>query len=289
MANKQLYRMHDETPNGVVETAVGDCANWNEQGFGIFWAVNSFDGPRRIENLARINAWAVDIDEGCKKAQLERLRQSPLVPSLVVETKRGFQVYWNANEEAEISTWNDIVLDRLVPYFGADKNARDLARIMRVPGFFHVKKMDQPFLVKEIQRLNVSYSQTSLLSRFPGPTRPSEEAEAIRVGKKESSLAGASGGLWERVASLDCLEALERLSGHAAVGGEHYTFKAQRSGNKNIYANNKSTSAWIDARGRIGSLSKGGPFIYQWLRWFNHSPVECIRVIKQIYPELNKL
>lgn len=277
--------MHDAQPNGVQPVLPSEAPQWNKQGFGIFWAVNTFrEGVRRIDHLERIEAWAVDMDAGTKAEQWARLRGGPLVPSRVIETKRGFQAYWRA-KDASSSGWNSIVLGRLVPYYGADKNARDLARILRVPGYLHMKDPKAPFLVREVHRWPVAYTEAQMLAAYPASAEE-RQREVHAESQREAKVEGDD--FWERVFSLDCEQALLRLSGSPAVSGERYTFKRNRTGTKNIFVDGKSSSCWIDKHGRIGSLSKGGPTVFQWLRWFKHSPKECVEIIKRTFPEVEK-
>lgn len=168
----QLYRLHDAPESSKAAIPVRDEAEartWNtpERGFGIYRTVNSFDGPRRKEFLARIVAWPIDIDEGEKQSQAKKLMAAPLVPSEIVETRRGYQAYWHARDGAQAEHWNAIVLERLVPYFGADKNARDLCRILRVPGFLHLKDPANPFPVRSVWRHRVSYTERQMAEAFP--------------------------------------------------------------------------------------------------------------------------
>ena len=96
------FRMSDRPGDDKPAIAISrdEAKHWNtpELGFGIFATVNSFNGPRRKEFLTRINAWAVDMDEGTKEQQSKRLLGAPLVPSLIVETERGYQAYWVAKD-----------------------------------------------------------------------------------------------------------------------------------------------------------------------------------------------
>lgn len=278
------YRMHDEKPNGVMPIHPSEAFSWNARGCGIFWTVNEFNGPRRIENLTRIRAWAVDLDEGSKQEQWERLQRG-LIPSRIVETKRGFQAYWRA-KDARPEHWNAIVLDRLVPFYGADKNARDLARILRVPGFLHLKNPSEPFKVIDAHLLDVSYSEQQMAEAYPLPEKAKLDRRAHEEQRKELKTEGST--FWDRVWALDCRAGLERLSGSGAVGGERYTFKHNRSGTWNILVDGKGTSCWVDLNGRIGSLSHGGPSLYSWLRWFKHSPKECAEILKREFPELEE-
>lgn len=295
----QLYRMHDANPAGVYPIDRSAAKIYNEQGFGIFWTVNSFDGARRKENLTNINAWAIDIDVGSKLEQRDRLHRSPLVPSLIVETKRGYQAYWTARD-AQADHWNAIVLERLVPFFGADKNARDLCRILRAPGFLHLKDPKDPFMVRVAWRHDVAYTERQIAQAFRwlpdaaaqkathDEQRRAAEAEIRERAKANAIAAGLppTESLWDAIYALDCEEGLRRLSGHPAVGGEQYTFRTTARGRLNIFVDGKSSPCFIDEHKRIGSPSGGGPTLIQWLRWFGRDYREAIDVLKQLYPRL---
>ena len=287
MTGNLVVRMHDVSPSehgGAVPIDVAEASSWNARGYGIFGTVNRFSGNRRtIANLERIEAWAIDMDEGTKQEQEAKLKGFALVPSIVVETKRGFQAYWRA-KDAKPEHWNGIMVERLVPYFGADKNARDIARILRMPGFRHLKNPNDPFPVVEVHRWDVSYREYEMVAALPEPADKVHRAKHDEV-RRELRVYGDD--FWERVYNLDCVEGLRRLSGSAAVGGEHFTFHRTSSGNMNILVDGKGTSCWVDKAGRIGSLADGGPTLFQWLRWYRNSGAECVRVLKQAFPQLD--
>lgn len=220
------------------------------------------------------------MDAGTKDEQRARLNRSPLEPSLIVETKRGYQAYWNAKSGASQEHWNDVMINRMVPYFGADPNARDIARILRAPGFYHMKDPSDPFMVSVVYRAEVSYREEQMLQVFPDKSKPKEV-------RKTREYRESNDGFWWAAGELDCADALTRLSGHPAVGFEQYEFYRTGSGNLNIKINGKSTSCWIDKNGKLGSLDHGGPSIIQWLKWFGNNSIQDIaEVLKEIYPHL---
>lgn len=276
-----FYRLHDQRPSGMIPTPAAELREWNGRGFGIFCAVQKFKGPRRIENLERIRAWCCDIDSGTKAAQVERIKKSPLKPSSVVETKAGHHVYFRAAEGTQ-ERYRQITT-RLVEFFGADPNARDLARVLRVPGYLHLKDPTDPFLVKHVWGpYPATYTEREMIACFP----PSREELEPRAPKPTQPLDVRGSGFWDRVFDLDCGEALLRLSGHRAVNGETYKLRPMSNGNRNVLVNGKSTSCWVDRNGRIGSHSRGGPSILRWLQWFNLSTAEAAEVIKEVFPEV---
>lgn len=287
----QFYRMSDQpdAPKAAVPVAKEEAARWNtpELGFGIFVTVNEFDGARRKENLRRVRAWAIDMDDGTKQEQHARLLRSPLVPSLIVETKRGYQAWWIA-KDGRAEHWNALVLERLVPFFGSDKNARDLCRILRAPGFLHLKDPTTPFRCRVAWKHEVSYSERQIADAFEWT--PDKRAQRVTHDSQRVEMPSPpSESLWDAIYALDCEEALARLSGHWAVGGERYTFRPAPRGHMNIFVDGKSTSCFIDENKRIGSLAGGGPTIAQWLRWFRHDWKTVIAVIKETFPRLAEI
>jgi hypothetical protein len=279
-----LFAMHDSdlvNHPGTRLIKPEDAPRLNEQGFGIFWTVNDFKGRRTKDKLVKINAWAADIDAGTKAEMKARIESAPLVPTLVVETKRGYHVYWAA-KDAKPEHWKAIVWDRLVPYFGADKNAKDICRILRMPGFNHMKDPSDPFMIKTVWEHRVAYTEVQMASAFPSVISEETKRQDVRTIVRH----GAHGNsLWEKVWSLNCEEGLERLSGHSSVNGETYSFHMNSSGTKNIFVNGKPTSCWVDRDGKIGSFSGGGPHIGRWLNWYGLSWSEVARVIKEVFPE----
>ncbi len=276
----QTYVLHDSDEllkkRGATRIKRADAQNWNEQGYGVFQTVNFFWGPRRKDRLVSINAWTVDIDTGTKPEMLAAIRRG-LIPTMVVETKRGFQAYWKAKEGSE-KTWKPIVWDRLVPFYGADKNAKDLCRMLRVPGYFHLKDPADPFLITKVHEQHVEYSEREMLNFY----KDQRQKERHQKAKKSSPVAGS---FWDRVWQLDCEYALEKLSGTDYVAGETYSFKPNSTGTRNILVNGKTTSCWVDQDGRIGSLDEGGPTIAQWLNWFHKDYSKVVEIIKKEFPE----
>lgn len=285
-----LYRMHDSEPNGVfLVSSKEEAQHWNARGHGIFVSVNTFrDAVRRKDHLEKINAWAIDMDAGSKLDQRSRLHRSPLVPSYIVETKRGYQAWWFAKDAREI-TYNAIVLERLVPFFGADKNARDICRILRKPGYLHLKDPKEPFPISTAWRHSVTYTERQIAQAFRWVPNKATQREIHRESRPQASGSTSdapSETLWDAIYQLDCEEGLARLSGHAAVSGERFTFKATAKGHKNIFVDGKSSPCFIDEHKRIGSPSGGGPTLVQWLRWYGHDYKYVIETLKSVFPQL---
>ncbi len=294
----QLYRHHDVDGGGFIETETAEAQRYNDNGFGIFHTVNEFNGARQISNLSRICSWAVDLDEGTKREQYERLERGPLRPSLIIETARGYHAYWAA-KGADRETWEPIVKDRLVPYYQADPNARDLARVLRAPGYWHLKDPEHPFLVKIIHQEAAAYSPQMMIKLYPaqpgyydqrrdtrkGQIPAPRPTNVLSIAKHHRETAKGGEDVWERIYQADQRRLLEGLSGRPEMNGEQITFRLNRRGGYQIIANGKVTSCWIDERGRIGSSDKGGPSVIDFLCWYGCDKGTAIRAVKEEFPE----
>lgn len=250
--------------------------------YGVFWTVNAFrDGVRKKDNLESILSWSVDIDIGTKESQREKIKQF-LTPTLVVETKRGYQCYWDALDPS-LELYDRIQLG-LCDFFGGDKNARDISRILRMPYFYHCKDPSDRFLVTIAHSSTKKYTEKQMLELIPKPPTPKQQKELVR---KELSFI-SDDDVFNRIYSLDCEQGLLRLSGHPAVGGEKFTFKRVTSGNLNLYVDGKGTSVFIDKHKKIGSSDKGGPTLLQWLKWYSGDYKTAMRVMREVFPEIFK-
>ena len=163
----RLYRIDDQKKQtGVVECKdIADAKYWNERGWGIFSTPNDFIGARRVENLERINSWYIDID-GCNKPlKLAEIKKSVIEPSIIVETKSGYHCYWLA-AKATVHNFSEIE-KRLINYFNADPQVKDLPRLLRVPGFYHCKDINNKFLITNIYTSEKVLSEKVMLGAFP--------------------------------------------------------------------------------------------------------------------------
>lgn len=284
--HRDFYALFDsEGPlksKGAFRIPESSCSEYNSQGYGIFWTVQEFMGDRKKENIKKINSWAIDLDGGNKDDQLEMIHKY-CYPSLLVETKNGFHVYWDA-KNATVDNFEEIVSDRLVFLFKADPKARDLARILRVPGYKHLKNPQDPFEIKKVWSYPVSYTEEQMIYNFKLPKEKQTESKTKQELRKVFKADGND--LWEKVYNLDCQLALERLSGTPAVGCENITFRRVSNGNLNILVDGKSTSCWVDSSKRIGSSDNGGPTIWQWINWYHRDNKKTYEYMKDYFSEL---
>ena len=277
---RDLYAIDDTAESVAYKISKDEAEKWNAKNYGIFWTVNEFNGPRRKDRLVRFLSFYCDIDDLPKEDQLKMIESGPY-PSMVVESKRGYHVYWDIDEDEEMNLelYREIQ-ERIVYHFGADKRAKDASRVLRVPGYYHCKDPNDKFMVTELMKLSASYKAKHMLYWFePLP----EKEDPMHIPRAMKQL---QGNLAENLTELDNEYALERLSGKACVQHEAYTFMEVSGGKKNILVNGKGTSCFIDSRKRIGSMDGGGPTVWQWLKYFNYSHQEIYKILINEIPEL---
>lgn len=163
-----FYALHDydKSKPGMFLIDPKDAKKWNEKGYGIHWCPQVFkDGVRKTENLERIRYWLADIDNGDKDTMSRRIAQLPLDPTLVVETKRGFHVYWRAKDATAANY--PIIEKGIAEFLCADGSLITPTHTLRFPGFLHQKDPKDPFMVRFVfVRKENEYSEKTMLRVF---------------------------------------------------------------------------------------------------------------------------
>lgn len=267
------------------QTSWNEAPKLNLEQWGIFWTVNFFNGDRANKNLKEFFAWYAEFDDGDKKSQAERISQY-LEPSMVIESKNGYHVYYFAEKDQPVDDYNIITTSQIIPALKCDKSVRDLARVLRVPNYFHWKDPKNPFEIKIVYYTGHKYSVEDIKLGFPVKTE-SHRAEITKQEElKRVTRDFGSDKLWERIYNFDCEQALVTLSGSSAVNGERFSFYRVSRNRKNIVVDGKSTNCFIDEYGRIGSQSKGGPTIWQWVNWYQNDHKKTYQYLKEYFPSL---
>jgi RepB DNA-primase from phage plasmid len=135
--------------------------NAPDVGAGVYITGNHTDGfGRCTQNITRITTVVADMDKGMPAS-------FALPPTIVVETSSGkFQVWWILNDRDTLtSTEHGDTHGRLILEYAADHRASGVARVYRVPGFWHLK--GDPFLVRMSGGTLRPIDKCTLLSAFP--------------------------------------------------------------------------------------------------------------------------
>jgi hypothetical protein len=122
-----------------VEKVLRKLDTFNAQGAGIFVAVNEFDGQRAKANLSRVRGVHADFDD-VDVVMLEKVR-AILRPTIEVQTSgpRHWHFYWLLNDGEKMMPSMAEDINRGLVQLGADPAAIDIARLLRLPGFKHMK------------------------------------------------------------------------------------------------------------------------------------------------------
>lgn len=115
----------------------------NQRGAGIFVTVNATDGRGgKKENIIRVRALWQECDHGDEPTL-------PVEPHLSVESSPGKCHNYILVEGLPTDMFGP-AQERMVVDYGSDPAAKDLPRVLRLPGFFHLKDPAKPHLVRLI-------------------------------------------------------------------------------------------------------------------------------------------
>jgi len=137
----------------------------NEKGAGIFVARNQCTGHRSEETVSRIRGVHADMDD-ITDAQLTAVT-AVLHPSIIVQSSEPgrYQIYWQlADGKAETKAINQC----LAKSHGGDNAAVDVARLLRVPGFKHMKyRVDGKTPTVSAAYYGCAYTADQIRGAFP--------------------------------------------------------------------------------------------------------------------------
>lgn len=121
----------------------------NQQGWGVFVCINEMDGVgRELSNVQSIRTHVVDLDNVTTAQQnYEQAINTHPQPHFAVQTSPGkFHIYWLV----EPYHGNDFYSNeqrKLRQLYDGDRSVIDATRVLRVPGFYHMKNPAAPQLV----------------------------------------------------------------------------------------------------------------------------------------------
>lgn len=132
---------------GTLQEVWQTLCNYNSNGYGVFCNINALDGNgRELINVAYIRAHVLDLDDPITaQSSYDRANSCEPLPSFAVQTSPGkYHVYWCV-EPYIGNDFYSLHQRKFLQLYGGDKKVTDAARVMRVPGFYHLK--NQPHLV----------------------------------------------------------------------------------------------------------------------------------------------
>lgn len=199
----------------------------NSRGMGIYYTVNQTDlQGRKAENIKAVRSYICDIDDipdaKDKLDKILELIRSKLPPSAIIESKNGLHCYWYAKEgestdQREYANVNQHLINR----FGGCAQSKDLARVLRVPGYLHQKDLDNPFLVKRvIEYPERRYTGEQLKAAFPLPVK---KPEPYTFDRRRSDQPDKEEEITEEVSEFRWRRTVEGLAAWKPVDGMKHT------------------------------------------------------------------
>lgn len=157
-------------------------------GYGVFSVVNQSSAAGRAEkDITHLLAFYVDLDTGTPDWS-----QVALHPSSIVESSPGKQqAYWRLG--TPVATTEDTVRaylgiqHSLVKTLGGDLNARDVARVLRTPGYLNTKYPSRP-LVRTLYSSDATYSFDQVGDAYGSIEQPKMVASVAPVSGDEGRL-----------------------------------------------------------------------------------------------------
>jgi len=200
-SDAKLNKIQARVLHGTLDEHANTLTNLNLAGCGIFVTVNHTDGRgRKAGNIQHCRAVWSDDDNGFSG-------EYPIPPHIVVKTSNHDfpkkQIYWLCEATLPIDDHKSI-MEVMSKSFGNDPNAKDISRVLRLPGFFHLKNVPQMVEVLSTHK-GPRYSPEALKASFSVPStsppntryRPYE----LRIGNRNSGLASIAGSMRRKGAS----------------------------------------------------------------------------------------
>lgn len=156
---------------GSVDECFLTLSALNIEGFGIFCVVNGLDGNGySLPNVTYIRAHLVDLDDPYTARQMLEQASNGGATFGVQSSPEKYHAYWTVNPYTGVDVYQELQR-KLVQVYGGDKKVIDATRVMRVPGFYHMKA--DPFMVTcfslsgqryDIAQLQANYAAVNVIN-----------------------------------------------------------------------------------------------------------------------------
>lgn len=290
----------------------------NKGGHNIFFTPNAartVEGKNRLDNLSKVNCWYIDLDieetknihdqetqllrERIKGDIMGRIWMGPegpdkdyIMPSLTIETRNGYQLYWFANENAKPENWLTIAESIYEKFkkMGADHSTVKIMQLMRLPMFWFFKKGEQgkieiSFPLSTFKK----YSEAEMQKYFkPVQIDPTTIKRQPLIYKAKYVASSDSNDIFKKVTNMPIDEVLAKLSGHWLVNSEIITVQKMDTAKSNVLVNGRVTPNFIDReQNHIFSNTSGGCTIVSYLLWYGHREGVIARGLKELFNHLS--
>lgn len=292
-----------------------EIRDWNNKGYDVFWTANAAkeeQGNRTHEdkNLAWVNACYTELDieetKECvfiedfekrekKKAELAgHIFMREPAPSLVIESRNSFHLYWFTTCELPIfqkiqeglyQAWKDL---------GADPAVKNPLRLLRVPGFYNHKngeKFKCDIRLELCARYDDGsfkhYSPDELLEAFPvASTQIQVMSTTAFNSSQKPAMFRNNNDIFRKVVAMPILEVFRRINGTKLVGGEILEFTPEKNGKVQIKSNGKATPNFISIKDNLvfSNNIKGHASVFHYCMYYGFNKAELASEFKLLFP-----
>ena len=202
----------------------------NNEWAWVFFSVNSMvKWKRNKKSVIWVNAWIVEVDDVGKEEQYKNYLSESIKPSAIIESKKSLHAYYFAND-GTIDNWVDICMGLQQKFGGDIKVAKDISRVLRLPGYYHQKDEKDKFFVTCIYLDPKYYTESDMLKVFPYIR---EEIQHPVVSKSNES--------YEKIRDLiskwDSMEMLKEFNWTSYVNHEIFDFTNNTNWTFQIWVN----------------------------------------------------
>jgi hypothetical protein len=140
---------------------------------GLYFVVNG--GGDRDDEITNFRACFAEMDEKTLAEQHAIFDAAPIPPTIRVETRKSVHSYWLLKPGATAAEWRELQA-RLIQYFKSDPKIKNPSRVMRLPGFNHVRYSNgllsyKPVVVAAFDPTR-KFAIGELLAAFPSVVKP---------------------------------------------------------------------------------------------------------------------
>ncbi|MBP8286283.1 MAG: PriCT-2 domain-containing protein [Rhodoferax sp.] len=177
----------------TLDDALERFEDLQSKGCGIFYMVNAGDGKgRSAVNVVRLRAIWVDWD--AKPGEPTPPSVWPIEPSIVIESSPGkFHYLWLLRQDNDLSTAEHKAIEVYLRKFGNDKSANDACRVLRLPGLYHLKDPNNPFMTRIVSMAGYKYTGDEVRDAFPPVAQVKILHDDPLLDSKPEHLRGATG------------------------------------------------------------------------------------------------
>ena len=132
----------------VYADGIATLTELNQQGRGIYFVVNP--GGEKDAEITAARALFWENDEKTKAQQLEQVQATSLPVGAIVETNKSLHCYSPFTEPLhDLSDWTKLQ-ERVIQQMDSDAAIRNRSRLMRLPGFDHVRVEDEALIFSPV-------------------------------------------------------------------------------------------------------------------------------------------